>query len=190
MSVDRYQTGLPAISPPWLRGPRGEAFLAGLGEQLDAEAIRIIEARDVRYPLLAPVDALPRLAWERRMERYPGEIEAAHRNRLARAHEVWRWAGTEPGVLTLAETAGFAYAAVWTLRNEDPARWAEVDVFLDGRPLQSGEGPALYRTFRAFMPAHARLRGLYLGVLEIWQDDGLWEDDGIYWGGGQLIPEA
>lgn len=189
MSVERYRKGLPAILPPWLQGPQGRGFAEALGEALDAEAERAVEARDVRHPLLAPTDVLPLLAWERRMERYTGEAESYHRQRLAGAHDVWRWAGTPTGVRVLAEAMGFTYSGVWALRNENPTRWAEVDVYLDGRDLTPGETPSLYRAFRAFMPAHAKLRGLYKGVLEIWQDDGLWGDDGVYWGGGQLIPE-
>lgn len=185
----RYTTTLPAVMPPWFQTSTARGYMEAIGEVLDQELARMTEARNARYPLRAPADALPLLAWERRMERYQGEVEAYHRQRLARAHDIWRWAGTSTGVQKLAEAMGFTYSGVWTLRNEDPTRWAEVDVYVDGRDLVPGENPLLYRAFRAFMPAHAKLHGLYKGVLEIWQDDGVWEDDGVYWGGGQLIPE-
>lgn len=188
--MERYKKGLPAILPPWLQGPRGRAFAEALGEALDEEGQRAVEARDARFPLRAPADALPVLAWERCMERYQGEVETYHRQRLARAHDIWRWAGTPTGVARLAEAMGFTYAVARTLRQENPARWAEVDVYLDGRSLAPGENVALYRSVRAIMPAHAKLRGVYKGVPELWQNDGLWGNDGVYWSGGQLIPEV
>jgi len=183
--MGRYADALPVVVPPWLQGPKGRDFLAAIGEMLDTVADDAVAATHVRLPTLAPADALPALAWERRTVRFAGELESSVRERLAKAHDIWRLAGTPLGLRTLADAMGFIYSAAWVLR--DAGRWSDVDVYLYGRAIAPGEAPAIYAAVVQFLPGHARLRVLFYGVIETWSDDGVWGDDGIYWGGGTPI---
>lgn len=183
----RYTTTLPAVMPPWFQTSTARGYMEAIGEVLDQELARMTEARDARYPLRAPVDALPLLGWERRLERFYGETEVAYRGRLAYAHSTWRWAGTPGGIYRLAVAMGFMYGAAVRVNH---VRWAEVYVLLSGRAIAPEERPALYRAVRAILPAHAKLAAILHGVAELWQADGLWENDGTKWGGGELVPEV
>lgn len=184
--MGRYADALPVVVPPWLQGPKGRDFLAAIGEMLDTVADDAVAATHVRLPTLAPADALPALAWERRTVRFYGELESAFRGRLARSHDVWALSGSRSGVSALAQAMGFTYADAWPCR--ELGRWSEVDVYLYGRALAPGEGPTLYQVIAQFLPGHARLRVLFYGILDVWQDDGLWQTNDVYWGGGELIP--
>lgn len=185
--MGRYSITLPAILPPWFQSSTGQLYATAVGEVLDGELDRAQEARNARYPLVAPPDALPLLGWERRIERFYGETEAAYRGRLAHAHSTWRWAGTPGGVYRLAVAMGFSYGQAVRVNY---VRWAEVYVLLSGRAIAPEERPALYRAVRAILPAHAKLAAILHGVAELWQADGLWENDGTKWGGGELVPEV
>lgn len=110
-----YKDFLPRILPPSHRGPNGTAFWESIGQELDTQRQRALEAALVRFPGKAPVDALDEIGAERRIERGPGESDNAYAERLRTAWEAWETAGSHVGLLNALRHSGYtgAYIVQW-----------------------------------------------------------------------------
>jgi hypothetical protein len=95
------------LSPAWLREGAGAAYQGTLGARIDAHVGLLKEAVKARMPSLGPSDALALLAAERGIDRGTTETEASHRDRVKKAWEIWRWAGTPIGMLIAFYWAGY-----------------------------------------------------------------------------------
>lgn len=105
----------PPVAPPWLTGdPNGRAFLQGIGQSLDDVAQRAREAVLASFPLYAPDDALPIIGQEVGMPQGVLEPRAAYRARLARAWDLWQWAGTAYGMLLALYAVGYPNPIIQT----------------------------------------------------------------------------
>ncbi len=116
-------------APPWLKQPRGFAWLASHGVVKDIALFRLLDAVSVRWVDLAPNDALAYLGSDRLLERYPQETDAVFRARIKGVWEVYPFAGTEFGLKTVLEQAGW-YATLIMRRYTNVSEWAEFDVFV------------------------------------------------------------
>lgn len=200
---DGYRRWLVELSPPWLQGPRGAAFLSSLGTALDEAVSWTLTGVLARFIQRAPEDALTLLGSERGLDRFPGEHLEAYRSRLLGAWEFWRWGGTLRGMQYWLNAAGYD-AYVYEHFRDDPSIWAEFSVYLWPKIAEYttdrwDEGgawddattwdftlaatellrvPALLREVK---PAHAKLRGVYYipGPKDAW-DDGAWDDGGVW----------
>lgn len=88
--------------PWWREDPDSDKWQGVMGEALDDQKDRFLQARAVRYPTVpagqlyaCPSDALSYLSAERGLERVPGESEDAWRERLRRAWPIWHVSGTQ-----------------------------------------------------------------------------------------------
>lgn len=88
---------------PWLNGPTGQGFVGSVGRAQDAELRALKDGVLMRNPLDAPPDALPYLARDRGILRAPSESDAAFAARLDNAHNIWYWAGSRDGILSVFE---------------------------------------------------------------------------------------
>lgn len=104
-SFETYQS--ETLAPGWLRDPAGSAFLKAHGARKDAHVALLKEAAKCGFPSTCPPDALALLAAERGIDRGPTETEAAFRERVRRAWDLWRWAGTAYGMLLVLYHAGY-----------------------------------------------------------------------------------
>lgn len=96
------------LVPPWLRQPKGEAFVRGLGEGKDWLAHRLRQSVLSRFFSYATADALNYGAAERQLLRAPTDTDAQFAARLRGAWNVWPWAGTPFGVLSELKASGYA----------------------------------------------------------------------------------
>lgn len=103
------------ILPWWLRGTVAGTFLKGVAELLDngIETARL--AIKAGNPLTCEEDALPWIAIDRRIRRYPTEPIQSHRLRLAQFRQLWRHAGSAYGQM-LALQSYFLPGAVPRIR--------------------------------------------------------------------------
>lgn len=108
--VPSYQSRsvLDGITPRWLSGvPLGRAWLLGNAVMKDAALAAAKLAVKARFPSLAPDDALPYLAAERRIERGHQYTIAQFREQIVNAWDAWSLAGTKDGLVAALRTAGF-----------------------------------------------------------------------------------
>jgi hypothetical protein len=84
-----FEAYLPKMLPGWLRRTRGRKYMRAVGRRMDGVVQSLRDAGVIKFPALAPVDALPFIAYERGLPRGAGETELAHRTRLANAWELW-----------------------------------------------------------------------------------------------------
>lgn len=193
---EQYQRWLVELSPPWLQGDRGAAFLSSLGAGLDEAVSWTLTGVLARFIQRAPEDALNLLGAERGLTRYPGESLETWRDRVLGAWEFWTWAGTEHGMQTALAQLGYSSAIVprWL---SVPADWSEFDVFIyparrsfDGSPAERHRILSIIGQVKA---GHTRLRQLtYVSFGPLtWDPPGLtWDPPGQVWGDApvQLFP--
>lgn len=95
-------------APAWLLEPYGSAFLRSLGGLKDKLVSFLRSGVRERFVSLAPSDALPHLAWERRLPQGTPETEADWRARLKDAWALWEdGAGTPLGILRELTVFGY-----------------------------------------------------------------------------------
>lgn len=185
---EQYQRWLVEISPPWLHGVRGSAFVSGLGAGLDENASLTATGVLARFAARAPEDALATLGGERTLTRYPAESGDAFRARVLGAWDFWVWAGTEYGLSTALSQLGYASAVV-PVRSYDGSRWSEFDVYLyassrsyDGSPEERNRILAVINQIK---PGHTKIGSVQYvpaGPLT-WDPPGLtWDPPGQVWG--------
>jgi hypothetical protein len=97
--VGAYTEYRKALSPPWLRRPRGEAWNEALGEVEDGLLSRFVRSLKARHPGFAPEEMLALIGADRQLVRGPGETTQSYATRLRNAIGAWRWAGTAKGLL-------------------------------------------------------------------------------------------
>lgn len=139
------------LSPSWLRGPRGEAWMRALGDVKDSLVARAKQAVQARMPALATDDALAEIGVERQIPRSIGESRASYAGRLRGAWESWPWGGTPTGLLRALWYQGYtnvelviANGRAYKLNND-----FGVDV-TSGSQLEFGTG--LWSTFIVYFP--------------------------------------
>ena len=141
-----YQGFLETLPIPWLNRPQGKAFLAAHGVVLDDLVDRVKQAVKVRFPGLAPSDALGPLANERLLDRGPSETNESFATRLQKAWNVWPFVGTATGLLIALHFAGFtdavlvqqnglAYKITGTPDLDDPSACVLPAIALNTTPL-------------------------------------------------------
>jgi hypothetical protein len=123
---EQYQGDLP---PAWLQRPRGRAWNEASGKTKDEFIDAVTDAVQARFLQTAPPDALPFLAGDRLLEKYPQETSSIFRTRIAGAWEVWEFAGTVYGLEQVLLQAGWA-AQILEHWRTDTSIWAEFSVFV------------------------------------------------------------
>jgi hypothetical protein len=144
-----FETFLPSIVPTWLHAVVGTRFFTAVGRRMDGVVDAMRAAGNMKFPSLAPTDALPYIAGERGLPRGPNETETAHRARL---DGVWtRWepdntpvtgvrggGGSHLGMLNELVTAGMPRGALGATILQHNGRWAQLD---SAGALVLGVGP-------------------------------------------------
>ena len=152
---DTYAEYQKSITPGPLRGEAGEAWAGGLGSIKDHVVADAKDAVKARFVDIAPTDALPRLAADRKIDRAPDEAADSWRERIRGAWESWSWLGTRYGITRSVGLLGYGYPSVWPYRefhvDSDTDRWARVIVVFRG--------------------LHAWDAG------SVWDGDDVWDDD-------------
>jgi hypothetical protein len=85
--------------PYWARLGSLPDWFSAEGDAKDVLVAALKDAAKLRCPSLAPPDALDKLGADRMLPRYPAEVDAAYRARLAAAWDAWERAGSAVGVL-------------------------------------------------------------------------------------------
>lgn len=121
MSYRSYQT---TNGPPWMLGPQGIKWQAGLGDIKDKLLGSLRTAIKYRFPTYAKDDpsgqALALIGADRLLDRAPGESDDDYAARLRMAWEAWQRAGTPLGLLLAIEV--FYPTATFLLVQQ--AKWA------------------------------------------------------------------
>lgn len=121
MTTPNYVTWFTSLLPGPLAGPWGRRWAAVVGAVGGDELLSDAKvAVKVRFPDLAPEDALPKVGADRVLPRLPGETLAAWRARLSGAWEVWSWAGTRHGLEVVAGQLGFEHYRLKTTADFAP----------------------------------------------------------------------
>lgn len=123
-----YRQFFQKLPIPWLVGrANGQKYWGALGDTLDDQVQRLIEAVQARFPSKGPSDALPFKASERRIYQGLGETEAAFRERLRNAWTAWTHASQAGGMLAQLYQDGYTNAYLvtqnglyYTLTGPDP----------------------------------------------------------------------
>jgi len=68
---------------------------------------------------------------DRNMPRLPNEPDETYRRRLQSARTIYALGGTDPGIIDAMARLGFQ-ATIQNVRDIDPARWAEMNIYLAG----------------------------------------------------------
>ncbi len=117
--ADNYKDFMEDISPPWLREKKGARYVRSLGDSIDAMVQPVKQGVKVRFPLIAPRDALAVLGEERGLPKSVAETYEQYASRLQQAWETWPWAGTPTGVLQALYDAGYTEAHLLIKRGRD-----------------------------------------------------------------------
>lgn len=96
-----------ALTPAWLRQPKGEAFMRGMGDVRDWMTDRLRQSVLARFFGYATRDGLNYGGVDRQLVRAPLDTDAQYAARLREAWNVWPWAGTPFGVLSEAKASGY-----------------------------------------------------------------------------------
>lgn len=104
-------------APPFLRDPAADTLHKAQGDAKDSLVDRARHAIKARFALIAPEDALPRIAFDRQLAAGPGESAASWAARLVGAWAAWPLAGTASGVLNALWDAGYPTAQLVTQRG-------------------------------------------------------------------------
>jgi hypothetical protein len=103
-----YETWMKAKAPTYLQDVYGQAWMGGIGATMDDYVQQYIAGVLAAFPDYAPADALGALGDEIGIDRGASETDAAYANRLARAMEVWAFAGSPMGLLRALYGAGYS----------------------------------------------------------------------------------
>ncbi|MCR4443484.1 MAG: phage tail protein [Peptococcaceae bacterium] len=112
----------------------------------------------------APGWALDLHGMDRRMPRLPGESDDVYRLRLQSARTIYAMGGTDTGLIESLAQIGFT-ATIYNLYNEDPLRWAEMNITAQGnisQPLSLPTIESLKKTLKVTKAAHAKIAILIL----------------------------
>lgn len=120
MGYRTYQTtpvSSGGLVPTFLTGPAAQAFEGALGDVKDFLAAKAKMAVQARMPLVAPSDALARLAIERGLLRGATETDAQLAARCQGAWQTWPFAGTAYGLLLALSQTGYQNAVLAQVRG-------------------------------------------------------------------------
>lgn len=112
-----FESEQGARLPDWLNDEQGRAFGESFGRVKDFAIDLMQQAVLSRYPTEARPDALPLIAATRMIYRAPPETDAAFAERLIRAPDIWEWAGTPTGIISVFEPYGFDALTCLVLSN-------------------------------------------------------------------------
>lgn len=129
------------LAPSWLTAGDGGKVLFSLMKVVDAFVSRLDDAAEVRFPDVAPADALGPMGQDRRIVRGFAEGAASYRLRLRMWLDSWRQAGHAFGILEQLAgyltgydvpmaivTAGNGTAGMWYQRSPDGTlTWSKTD---------------------------------------------------------------
>lgn len=110
-----------ALSPPWLLGTYGEAWMLVMGLLKEAHIEASREAVVQRFVTYCAADGLDEHGQERQIPRAPGETVEQYRARLMLAWEAWQRAGTPAGILLQLTPAGVTNASIVEHASIDPS---------------------------------------------------------------------
>ncbi len=177
------------LGPTWLQGAKGRAWTGASGATKDLFVDWLTEAVQARFVDSAPADALPLLADDRLLERFPNEPDATFRARIAGAWDVWEFAGTVYGLTLVLKQAGWRAGIVEHWRSIPPVEpWEDTvsnpadvwqDVASDFWPLER------WSRFDVYVSAIAPV---FNTTPDVWQDNpsdpgDTWSDDATdLWG--------
>lgn len=105
------------LAPTFLTGPNAQAFEGALGDVKDFLSSKAKMAVQARMPLVAPSDALARIAIERGLQRGATETDAQLAVRCQGAWQTWPFAGTAFGLLQAFYQTGYQNVVLAQVRG-------------------------------------------------------------------------
>lgn len=105
-------------------------FFKVVGREFDGIKQAFFRVREEANVMTASEVMLPVHGQDRDMPRLPGETAEGYRTRLAMKGIISEWGGTKRGILYALTALGYEKSRVE--RVQDPERWAEFIVWLDG----------------------------------------------------------
>lgn len=196
------------LAPKWLRRGHGASWLAGFGamkDDVEDLAGQAVKARIVRT---APMDALPLIGEERKLERFTFETAEDHRARLENAWDAYGEADSDLGMIHRLAEIGLSvrirrnnqwdfdghpgnvlyyWARFWVLCDSGPYsaahKW-ESFAWDDGSTWDLTIDPDrclwIGKLIRKWKGSHSYYWGTVMIVVgPVWDDLGLW--DGFNW---------
>ncbi|WP_394845196.1 phage tail protein [Pendulispora brunnea] len=199
-------------APGWLQKPYGRRFLFALGVIKDAVLEGAKIAVKVRFPLLAPSDALDVIGRERGIDKGFYFSDSQYRKQLVNAFGYWRRQGTAAGLIQALGDAGYRNVQVyenytgdgidpsewswfyvqflppypWTVEGvavwDDNAIWDDDRAWVD--PVPPSEAERVRSIIRKLKPSHAKPAGAaFLLSGQLWNaPERIW-DAGLTWSG-------
>lgn len=178
-----------ALSPPWLvRGYDGAAGVAGrlmyaIGLAMDLVVDKVSQATAARRPGIGDPSNLAPLGADRVIPRGIVETDAAYAERLVKAFDAWRFAGTARGVMSQV-TAWLDGAAPRVWSSHQYTGQTDWDVYLaganiDAPPTHSLVAPANWNWDGVTNP---KRRWLILDGTGWANSTKKWGDIGLTWG--------
>ena len=95
------------VAPPWLQGTWASRWLEACATEKDIAQEQIAQSIKLRFPSYCHKDALLYIGYDRQIERQLDDTDNEYRNKLLRAFDTWRWAGTRVGVLNAMVALGY-----------------------------------------------------------------------------------
>lgn len=109
---NNYNSWQKSNAPPWLGQPYGQQWVGAHGAVKDALVAQLKQSVKVRFPLVAPPDALQLLGNERSIIRGINESNTAYAGRVQRAWDSWQWGGTAFGILSQLYAIGYTSTVI------------------------------------------------------------------------------
>ncbi|NBH80733.1 serine/arginine repetitive matrix protein 2 [Clostridiaceae bacterium] len=107
-------------------------FFKVVGREFDRVKQAFFRVREESNVMTASEVMLPVHGQDRDMPRLPGETAEAYRTRLAMKGIISEWGGTKRGILYALTALGYEKSSIERVSLQDPERWAEFIVWLDG----------------------------------------------------------
>lgn len=133
-----YETYLPSIQPPPLKGPWAKKFFGAVGKQMDTVAQRYRDATFARLAAYATGEQLDLIGQERKLPRGPAESDGDCSARLIAAWDTWAGdnvpltgkgggAGSHLGMLLAIKAAGILTGSTGATIVQQNGRYSQLD---------------------------------------------------------------
>lgn len=165
---------LDSLLPANMCGDNGTAFFGSMGDEKNDLQLRTTQSVLLRFPTKTHPTALPNCGVERQIERGPEESDESYATRLESGFDLWKWSGTDRGILTAMDTSGVP-APLDILPGEDwPSDWKQDGLcwVVSGRewdPLDTSHWAKFFVLVSANSIAGANAGTWASGVQPVWQ---------------------
>jgi hypothetical protein len=115
----------------------------------------------------APKWALDLHGQDRLLPRLPDEPDETYRRRLQSARTIYALGGTDPGIIDAMARLGFT-ATIQNVRQIDPLRWAEMNIYLEGNideVLLAPTENAIIKAIKDTKASHSKVADLAIAYL-------------------------